>query len=362
MASQPPSAAAASNNQNDRPGAKPRVPPEEQFWQHYSPHHEAPLSGIGSFAMHFLLIGFLVVAGYLGWLGLGNHRGALPNDVVRLDLGGGGGKTSGESASAGDGATNQEVADVSKTDENLTPADSSKPEHLDLKDPAVLAQSLPPEVASNESIKRFIKEGNENLESLAKLNRDIQSKLREGLKPAAEGNGGPGTGGGKGAGTGAGEGDARGDGSGKLSRREQRMLRWTMQFDTRSGMDYLRQLRGLGAILAIPKDRGGRDFWVIRDLTSRPPKLLDEDVSQIQRIFWIDDKPHSVASLVQALGLHQRPDRFVAFMPQELEEKLFEEELKYQKLSEEEIEETTFQVRVSSSGKYYPVVIAQRRR
>ena len=32
------------------------VPPEEQFWKRYSPHHEAPLSGISSVATHIVLI------------------------------------------------------------------------------------------------------------------------------------------------------------------------------------------------------------------------------------------------------------------------------------------------------------------
>jgi len=37
----------------DRPESD-RLPPEERFWQHYSPHHEAPLAGVGSFTLHGL--------------------------------------------------------------------------------------------------------------------------------------------------------------------------------------------------------------------------------------------------------------------------------------------------------------------
>ena len=29
------------------------VPPEEKFWKHYSPHHEAPVSGVSSMAVAF---------------------------------------------------------------------------------------------------------------------------------------------------------------------------------------------------------------------------------------------------------------------------------------------------------------------
>jgi hypothetical protein len=361
MASQPPTV--ATTNNGNRPPAKPLVPPDEQFWERYSPHHEAPLSGMGSFALHFAIAGFLILAGYLGWLGLGNHRDALPADVVSLDSGGSGGDRHGQGDGPGDGSlNNKEVADTIKPDQPQTSTEP-KPQRVDLKDPTIAAQHLPNDLAADDQVKRFIKEGNENLDKLGSLNKDIQSKLRDGLQPAGKGEGGTGSGGGAGNGQGKGQGDGRGDGaSGKLSRREQRMLRWTMQFDTRSGQDYLRQLRGLGAILAIPKDPGGNDYWVIRDLERHPPKLLDEDVRQLQRIFWIDDKPHSVASIMQALGLRENPDRFVAFMPQELEDKLFELELGYHHWKEDEIAETIFQVRVSGGGKCTPYVVSQRRR
>lgn len=356
MASQPPSVAATNNN---RSAKKPPIPPDEKFWQHYSPHHEAPLSGIGSFALHFLIGGFLLLAAYLGWLGLGGHRGATPVDVVRLDLGGGGGDPHGKGDGPGDGALGQEVAEASNADQTLKPLDNTKPPRPDLKDPAIAAQQLSPEVAANDDIKRFIKDGNENLAALAQLNRDIQNKLRDGLKPAGEGGGGSGSGGGTGSGTGTGEGTGRGEGKGNLTQREKRMLRWVMQFDTRSGADYLRQLQGLGAILAIPKDRNGNDYWVIRDLSSRPPRLENEDLSKIQRIYWIDDKPHSVMSIARALGLSEVPSHFVAFMPQELEDKLFQEELNYRGRKEDEIYSTQFRVE-RINGKYVPVVVSQK--
>lgn len=357
MASQPPTT--ATTNNSTRGPAKPPVPPDEQFWERYSPHHEAPLSGIGSLAIHFVIAGFLALAGFLGWLSLGRHGNALPTDVVSIDNGGGGGDRHGEGDNPGDGSLipKREAADNIKPDEPPSPREP-KEERPELRNPGV-AENLLPEVAADESIKRFIQEGNQNLQALSGLSKNMQSRLRDGLKEAGKGQGGNGSGGGKGNGQGKGEGDGRGDGAGgKLSRREQRMLRWTMQFDTRSGYDYLKQLRGLGAILAIPKDRSGDDYWVIRDLDRRPPQLLDEDVRQLQRIFWIDDKPYSVSSIMQALGLRLNPDRFVAFMPQELEDKLFKEELKYNGWPEDQIQETIFQVRYYG-GRYEPVVVRQ---
>jgi hypothetical protein len=336
---------------------KPQVPPEEQFWERYSPHHEAPLSGVGSFAIHFLIASFLILAGYLGWLGLGSRRAAVSTDVVRLESGGGGGKKTGTSDEPGDGGTPKEAVDAEpKTDQPKTSeVDVVRP---DLKDVNIETQKLPPQDAKDANA-RFIKEANENARAFSSLDEEMRRKLREGLTQAPRGKGGPGSGGGEGKGTGPGTGDGRGPGNSTLSQREKRMLRWTMMFDTRSGQDYLRQLRGLGAILAIPKDRSGGDYWIIRDLGGHPPQLLDEDVRQIQRIFWIDDKPPSVASVMRALGLNMNPDRFVAFMPQELEEKLFEMELRFRGLREDDIEETVFQVRVVG-GRYTPFVISQR--
>jgi hypothetical protein len=134
------------------------------------------------------------------------------------------------------------------------------------------------------------------------------------------------------------------------TRREQRMIRWTIQFDTQTGEEYLRQLQGAGAILAVPKTPDGREYWVIRDLKSKPAKLLDEDVSKIERIFWLDDKPRSMESLGRALGLAQVPSRVVAFLPEETEKKLFEAEKGFRGAKEEEIEETTFQFKVTGGG------------
>ncbi len=359
MASQPPSVAASATN--SRPAAKPLVPPDEQFWQRYSPHHEAPLSGVGSFALHFLIGSFLLLAGYLGWLGLGTNRSAVPTDVVRLDLGGGGGDRRAEGNGPGNGSIGAEAADVDRKDQNLPPVDEAKPDRPELKQPAFMPEHLPQAIKNDDSMKRFIKEGNENLRALSNLNQSVQDKLRKGLEPAGHGKGGTGRGGGEGTGTGTGTGAGNGPGSGTmLNKREQRMLRWVMEFDTRSGPDYLRQLDGLGAILAIPKDSGGEhDYWIIRDLKSRPAKLLDEDVSSIQRIYWIDDKPQSVSQLVNALGLRKVPSHFVAFMPEELENKLFQLELSYAGRTEEEIYSTRFRVR-RDGGSYVPYVVEQK--
>jgi hypothetical protein len=328
------------------PGAALRTPPEQQFWQRYSPHHEAPLSGIGTFAVHILLAGFLLMAGYLGWLSLGRSKIEPKIDVVRLDRGGNGRPDLGNGPS--DGGQPKEVADLAAPEPNSPPSESSP--RPDLATPKS-ATPLPPQETGKDANERIIKDANSNLQKLERLNNDLQKKLGflAGARSGSERKGGSGD-----HNRGPGDGPDRGT----IDRRMQRTLRWRLDFDTRNGEDYLRQLRGLGAILAIPKDSSGKENWIIRDLAGRPPKLLNEDVTSFNRIFWIDDKAQTVASVMRALALDQKPERFIAFMPKELEDKLFDLEKSYRGLKEDEIQETVFKVRVEND-KFTPYVVQQ---
>jgi hypothetical protein len=139
--------------------------------------------------------------------------------------------------------------------------------------------------------------------------------------------------------------------------RKQRMLRWTMVFDTKDGADYAKQLDALGAILAVPADDG--KFLVIRDLKQRPVKPVEEDIKTIQRIFWVDDRTDSVAPLAKALQLKDTPRFIVAFFPEKLEKELLAKELKFQGKKVHEIEETRFRV-VPRGDTCVPLVIDQR--
>jgi hypothetical protein len=185
----------------------------------------------------------------------------------------------------------------------------------------------------------------------------IRAKLSKGLRKDSGGGGPPGKDGVKGPGRGLGEGKLR------LTPREKRMLRWRMNFTASTGAEYLRQLRGLGAILAIPTREGDDpEYRIVRDLR-RGSKLLKEDVSKIERIYWIDDKPNSVRDLVAALGLSLRPKRFVAFMPESLEDNLFAMEKRYvenvlrvKPFNEDRIDETVFNVVRTPKG-YRPELV-----
>src|SRR5438552_15325066 len=60
-------------------------PPQQEFWQRYSPHHEFPLSSITSVTLHALVIVLLLLGAWVAIrLGFGNEKGNLPVDVVPI--------------------------------------------------------------------------------------------------------------------------------------------------------------------------------------------------------------------------------------------------------------------------------------
>jgi hypothetical protein len=335
------------------------VPPEEQFWKRYSPHHEFPLSSAGSVALHILAVAVLLLLALFiipGWFKVDR---SLPVEPVRLEIeGGGGGSPTGEGDRPGIGHGPEDVPDKKET---AREGDEKAPDRPDLKKPA---PTTPDKVEFNDADKRYISERSTEVTRAFK-NLDDFSRRRfrpDGMTPG-KGKGGPGSGGGKDKGKGTGEGPGKGPGKATLSQREKRMLRWSMHFNTTNGFDYLRQLNGLGAILAIPVREVPRPHYrIVRDLTRRPAKLLNEDVSKIHRIYWIDDHPKSVLQVMNALGVNLRPSRFVAFMPEELEKKLFEMEKNHmenvlkQPYDEDRIFETHFKV-VNDGGGYRPEII-----
>src|SRR5262245_56414879 len=67
---------------------QPPVPPDERFWKRYSPHHEFPLSTVGSIVVHALLIVALVVIAVTWQEGL---SAAKPVEMKVVEIEGGGG-------------------------------------------------------------------------------------------------------------------------------------------------------------------------------------------------------------------------------------------------------------------------------
>jgi hypothetical protein len=269
----------------------------------YSPHHEFPLSGVTSVALHVLVVLLLLLAAWVAVkLRLDDEGRPLP--VIAVTVGDGGRGEKGPAPGPGNG----DAANLAE-DRGTAPEAQKAALGVDLPDlnPGEAAPLQLPKFADRDGRPVPVRTG-QAAEALQALERDAHKKLFGGL--GGNGPGGPGGGG-----------DPAG--KGKLTRQQRRQLRWTMTFNTDSGDDYVRQLRGIrpggGAILAVPEGEGR--YRVIRDLTRRPAAGQVEDLAGLHRLYWMDDRPESVAGLARALGI-PAPSVFVALFPRELEEHL----------------------------------------
>jgi hypothetical protein len=307
--------------------------PEIKFWKRYSPHHELSLSSVLSILLHTLLVGLLLLIGIL--VVRSRDSGPLETSIVAIDEGPGNG---------GGGGNEEVVPHRREAGQRMTPAaaEPSLPKNPD----KVLAvpQPAPVHLAPDNSGERIIGDAEKAAEELAAKTRALRDRL---LKQQQEQ--GPSTSGPPG-------GRAKGPPRARIERQAQRMDRWVLTFETRDGFDYLRQLEALGAILAVPLE--GDRFLVIRNLKQRPARGTVENAADIQRIFWIDDKPESVRSLARALQLEQVPSHVVAFFPDQLEEDLLRKELAFRHRHEEEIRKTYFRLERHGS-RFEPVVVDQ---
>src|SRR5947208_2316746 len=123
-----PSGAPVSSNSSPQAQGKSGIaPPEEAFWIRYSPHHEMPLSGVSSFALHAYVIGILIIIG-LGLIQIDKTLKPIPLDAVRVNLGGGGGSKSGVGEGPGIGHGPEAVQGTENT--QATAPDVPKMESL----------------------------------------------------------------------------------------------------------------------------------------------------------------------------------------------------------------------------------------
>lgn len=339
----------AADAKKDKLPPKGQKPPDERFWSRYTRHYEFPISSTGSFVVHGItLLGVLLFAALLARRD--NEVQPLPMDAISI-AGGGGGNPNGVGNTPGDGVIPTGEEDVPKPKNRVSPKEKPAKDQQ-LKDPTAKELELPKNTPGRE-----VQAEDPVSSSFANLEKSLKKQLAG--QAAGKGQGGPGSGGGKGSGVGAGQGSGVGPGNGNMNIRQKRLDRWTMLFDTWNGDDYLRQLSGLGAILAIPAPEGGDNYDVIRDLSKRPFHPKREDIHQFNQIFWVDSKEQSVRSLASALGLRIPPPYIAAFFPVELEKKLLEIELAYKGLKEEDIDHTTFRI-VNRGGRLEPEVKEQR--
>jgi hypothetical protein len=335
--------------------AKPLTPPDEQFWVRYSPHGEFPLSSVSSFALHILGFGLVLLLGY--WL-IAEPAPFEPKvDAISLldEPGGGGGATDGDpNVTEHSGPSAVPVGADPKTDTNPTePAKKFDP--LTVKGPDAVTT---PDPASRTIVDNTSPTNLEATQALFNL-----ASKRAGPVAKPKGGGGDGTGGGTGTGTGTGTGAGNGPGRGHgtLTERQKRNNRWTLHFATTNAHDYLAQLEGIGAVLAVPTATGTieeevQSLKLIKDLHKRPAELVPLDSESINKIHWWDEDPRSVRDMMQLLGLSLRPNRFCAFIPLTIEDELYAQETKARKgRPEDDVLRTHFDLRKSGSG-YHPVL------
>jgi hypothetical protein len=295
----------------------------------------------------------LILAGFLSGLFGGKH----PAEVKAIEVaGGGGGELNGNTDGPGEISIPTGAEAIESKTKNTDPIQPIDPK--DLKAPTSAPEPL---VSANDSPARLFQEPTLSSRNLGDVARRAQERL---AMAVPKGKGTEGIGGGAGGGEGTGLGKEKGPGAGKGSLQHEhvtRQLRWTMIFRTHSGLDYLKQLQDLGAVLATPESND--EYLVYRDLGRRPVVGRKEDIGSLGgRLRWIDDRADSVPALAMSMGLRFKPPYIVAFFPEKLEQELRSLEKQKYAGDENNIEETTFRIEQRPNGKYVPVLHNLRRK
>jgi hypothetical protein len=293
------------------------------FWARYSPHGEFPWSSAMSCTLlAFLSVLLLVVAAPF-------LRGdPTPPAVDVLVVG------PDESAPAGDVDDLAAMAALEGTlpDEPLEAMPDLPVEDLSEVTKPELRSKIEPAETGKE-LDEAAETAQSTLDRLAAARQQLDANLNQGASQ------GTGTGGG---GTGA-------------AGRGARVARWVLHFNTRSAKHYMAQLDGLGAVIAFPLT--GNRWRYYFDISSDRRRSEIRDLSDENRLYWVDEKPHSIAGVAQELGIPASPFMIV-FLPVTLEERMLAMELAYRNLREDEIQRTDFEV-VETGARYDVRVLRQ---
>ncbi|HLW66033.1 MAG TPA: hypothetical protein VKS79_12050 [Gemmataceae bacterium] len=322
------------------------LPPEDCFWDKYSPHFEFSGATVVSVFFHATMLILL----FLGVFSFFQGKRSTPVEIEPVVIAGGPGKQGNSGGNLGSIAAGSPVgkSDVSEEmfNRNLTPPTVEAKTVSQITPKPVQPISLPLDERSDpfRGQQPPAPESVPNLAAMLKGMPDGKAKANTGTpgKPGQNGTGTPGTGvpGGKGY-----DKDGTGTGAGILSTRQRRQLRWTTLFSTVSLRDYLQQLQMVGALLGVQYEN--REIRMLAEFMHRPARL-DNNPPPRDRIFWMDDKPESVRAMTSELQLKITPWRFIAFFPESLEKQLLEKELAYGKRygrnSEDQIQETVFRI------------------
>jgi hypothetical protein len=274
--------------------------PDKRLWKYYSPHHELPFSSMSSLALHVAAVAILIVTGVLAsrW-SKSDASAGLPISVMNEPSDNIPGPPDISPASEPI-QPREDAAPGLSPQPGLPPAGFPRGEPLN--EPSAAAPELPSVQPASKD--RLIEEAHDATTTLSNLSDRLGDAIRRppaGSKDGSpEGNGAP--------------------GGGRADIRIDRVRRWQVNFTVAGPEDHLRQFAGLGAILAVP-DSDGR-YHVYHELSRQPRVGRVEDISKIDRIWFIDAKAETVTAIARLLGMPGQPTKLIAFFPQKLEQEM----------------------------------------
>jgi hypothetical protein len=353
---------------------QPLVPPEERFWQRYSPHHEFPLSGALSITLHAVALGVLA---YLAFRFTSEREEDKPVRIEVAEIDGAEGNLDGlglgtslfkpeknrpaEVGANSGGSVNtagKPDAPPDKSFDFKTPKGTKLelPKEGDDPDPGKEGKDFTDLDKTVQGIEHSIAMAANPQEKPGGSTRSGKDEVNEKGSPGGPlGKGGKGI---KGNNPGAGSSP-----SGKvLSTLQKRQMRWKI-LASEDGKTHLAKLRALKVTLVVPTRAEG--IFKVMDL-ARPSPTFETTrllANQGGKVWWTNAIPQHVAGLATVLGI-ERPRAFVIFLPKALEERMLELERDYSSgRSEDEIELTTWDVPFRD-GHYArePIIVDQKLR
>jgi hypothetical protein len=331
--------AAATATKPEKPGTKPtkgdplpQEPPEEQFWEKYSPHYELPIGTFASGAIHLVIVLIFIALFKLAMAP--DEKTRVPvRGMILADADGGG-----QMGTAGSGPEDRKEA---TNEERQDPPRREIPQEELQKNIASVAQ-LNPDLSPN-ALEKLAQ--SPNIDKLKDLNDELKERLKNGFKP---GKGGTGSGDGP-KGPGSSKEGTGGSGNSNANTPGEQSLRWTIVFKTASGEDYLRQLSAFKAKLLIPESPDWKTNRYFEKLTS-PNEGMPSKGQETPPMAFTDSDKVSASKVARALGLDYDPPYFVAFFPDDVREDMANKERKFRGLQPEQIYSTTFRV-IEQNGK-----------
>jgi hypothetical protein len=326
------------------------VPPDETIWQRYSRNGEPMISGLGSLLMHVALLA-IVLTGIWAIFDRGGAPDLVEVEPIGVDNGDsdqGGGLANKNGKSLDPGA--MPVVDDRKP---VDPA--AKPSRPTPDNEPVVGPSRPPE--NKGVIEEAVKEKLGAAAQQPRARKVVDDVLSPVVGAGAYGpSSDRSTAGNK---DGPGLGNRNGPSIARHSKTWARMQRWELVFSTNDARHYVQQLESLDAIVAVVNLQ--EQVFAVRDLKERPAQLERRDLVSLGRMYWVDDRLDSVASVAAELGLSFTPTAIVAFFPKSFQDELLAKELGYAGLKEEQIATTRFSI-TFRGGKSIVRVLDQQRK